>query len=130
MGTAYTKYTNLEATGDFKAATATIPVVTGSLVGSQKGAILGSALIAKAVDYALTAAEKANLVLLLTMTAGSKTYTLGLAARQIALVYNAGSTTFTFKNVEGDTGTLAATTKAFLVVGSATANASTVIALN
>ena len=126
----YTRLTNLEITGDLKAGTATIPVVTGSLAGSQKGAILGSLAISKTNDYALTAAEKANLVFLLTNSGSGKAFMLGLAAGQIALVYNVGSETFTLKNFAGDTGTSAATTKAFLMVGSATANASTVIALN
>lgn len=105
--------------------------VVGNLTGNQKGAILGSVAISKADSYALTAAEKANLAFLLTATAGSKTFTLGLAAGQVALVYNAGDTNaFTLKNVSGDTGTSLAATKAALVIASATANASTVIALN
>lgn len=104
--------------------------VTGNVTGSQTGAILGSKIIEKAADYALTAAEKANLAFSLKATAGSKTFTLGLAAGQIALVYNHGTDTFTVKNVAGDTGTSLATTKLLLIIGSATANASTVIALN
>lgn len=104
--------------------------LTGNVIGSQTGAILGSKVIEKADSYALAAADKANLVLSLKATAGSKTFTLGLAAGQIALVYNHGTETFTVKNVAGDTGTELATTKLILIVGSATANASTVVALN
>lgn len=104
--------------------------VTGNVTGSQSGAILGSIAISKAADYSLGAAEKANLTFLLTATAASKTFTLGLAAGQIAFVYNAGSETFTLKNVSGDTGTSVATGKLVMIVASATANASAVIALN
>lgn len=104
--------------------------IEANITGSQSGAILGSLALSKAVDYALAAAEKANLAFLLTATAASKTFTLGLAAGQIAFVYNAGSETFTLKNVAGDTGTSVATGKLVMVVASATANASTVVALN
>lgn len=104
--------------------------VTGNVTGTQKGAVTGSVVIEKAADYALAAAEKANLFISIKATAASKVFTLGLAAGQIAMVYNHGTETFTLKNVAGDTGTSVATTKLILVVGSATANASTVIALN
>jgi len=104
--------------------------VTGNVIGSQTGAVLGSKVIEKAADYALVAAEKANLVFSLKATAGSKTFTLGLAAGQVAFVYNHGTESYTVKNVAGDTGTVLATTKLLLIVGSATANASTVIELN
>lgn len=129
----YTKFTNVEATGDVKGATihgALTGNVTGNVIGSQTGAVLGSLALSKADSYALSAAEKANLVFLLANTGSAKTYTLGLAAGQIAFVYNVGSETFTIKNVAGDTGASAATAKAFLIVGSATEDASTVIALN
>jgi hypothetical protein len=104
--------------------------ITGNVTGNITGAILGAKSIEKAVDYALSATEKSALYIDLKMTAGSKTFTLGLAAGQIAFVYNFGTETFTVKNVAGDTGTSLATTKILLIVGSATANASTVIALN
>jgi len=104
--------------------------IEGNLTGSQDGAILGSIALSKADGYALTDAEKKHVVFLLTATAASKTYTLGLAAGQVALAYNAGSETFALKNVKDDTGTSVATGKLFLVVASTTANASTVIALN
>lgn len=104
--------------------------IEANITGSQSGAILGSLALSKAVDYALAAAEKANLAFLLTATAASKTFTLGLAAGQIAFAYNAGAETFTLKNVAGDTGTSVATGKLVMIVASATANASTVVALN
>ncbi|NLW92377.1 MAG: hypothetical protein GXY34_12360 [Syntrophomonadaceae bacterium] len=104
--------------------------VTGNVAGILTGGVIGMATIEKAVDYALVAAEKAKLVISAKMTAGGKTLTLGLAAGQIAFVYNHGTETYTVKNVAGDTGTSLATTKLLLVVGSATNDASTVIALN
>ena len=63
------------------------------------------------------------------MTAENKALTLGLAAGQVAFVYNHGTNTLTVKNVAGDDGTSLATTKLLLVVGHGTANKSTVIAL-
>lgn len=104
--------------------------IKGNVVGSQKGAILGSVAISKAVDYALSDAEKANLAFSLKMTAGSKTFTLGLSDGQVALVYNEGTNTFTVKNVSDDDGTSLETTKLVLIIASTTANASKVIALN
>ncbi len=104
--------------------------IDANVTGTQKGAVTGSVVIEKADDYALAAADKANLFISIKATAASKVFTLGLAAGQIALVYNHGTNTFTVKNVADDTGTALETTKLALVVGSATANASTVIALN
>jgi hypothetical protein len=127
---AYTKFTNVEASGDIKAATFT-GNVTGNVMGMLTGGIIGGAAIAKSVDYALTAAEKANLVILITMLAGSKVVTLGLAAWQVAFVHNVGGTNaFKLKNIAEDTGTSLAAGKIVLVIGSATKDASTVIALN
>jgi hypothetical protein len=107
--------------------------VTGNLTGNVTGNLIGnlkSVSLSKAADYALNATEKLNQVFLLAMTAASKVYTLGLAAGAAAFVYNSGAETFTLKNVSGDTGTSVATGKLYLVVGSATANQSTVVALN
>ena len=104
--------------------------VTGNVTGVLTGGVIGMATIEKAVDYALVAAEKANLVISAKMTAEGKTLTLGLAAGQVAFVYNHGTETYTVKNVAGDNGTSLATTKLLLVVGHGTANTSTVIALN
>lgn len=127
---AYTRFTNVEATGDIKAATFH-GALTGDVTGAHKGAVTGSLALSKAADYALSAAEKANLVFLITLTEESKTVTLGLAAGQVAIVHNAGTTNaFTLKNVAADTGTSLAAGKTVLVIGSATANASKVIALD
>ena len=104
--------------------------VTGNVAGMLTGGVIGMATIEKAVDYALTADEKAKIVVSGKMTAENKTLTLGLAAGQVAFVYNHGTNTFTVKNVAGDTGTSLATGKIILMTGSTTANASTVIALN
>lgn len=104
--------------------------VAGNVAGMLTGGVIGMATIEKAVDYALAAAEKANLVMSGKMTAENKTLTLGLAAGQVAFVYNHGTNTFTVKNVAGDTGNDLATGKIILMTGSTTANASTVIALN
>ena len=104
--------------------------VIGNVAGMLTGGAIGMATIEKAVDYALVAAEKANLVISAKMTAEGKTLTLGLAAGQVAFVYNHGTNTLTVKNVAGDNGTSLATTKLLLVVGHGTANTSTVIALN
>lgn len=128
MANKYTIFTNVEAAKIKGALTGN---VTGNVVGSQAGAILGSVAISKAVDYALTAAEKANLVMFITMTAASKVVTLGLAAGQVAFVHNIGSTNaFTVKNVAADTGTSLAAGKTLLFVGATTEDSSVVVALN
>ena len=131
---AYTKFTNVEASGDIKAATFTGNVtgnVAGNVTGMLTGGIIGGAAIVAADDYALSAAAKAKLALAITLTAGSKTVTLGLAANQIMFVLNAsGTNAFTLKNIAADTGTSLAVGKIVLVIGSATKDASTVIALN
>lgn len=104
--------------------------LTGNAAGYLTGGLLGAKSLEKAVDYALVAADKASTFIALKMTAASKIYTLGLAAGQIAIVFNSGTESFTVKNIAADTGTVLATTKALLIIGSATADASTVIALN
>lgn len=105
--------------------------ITGNITGSHTGAELGSVSISKAVDYALADAEKANLTLLLTATAGLKTFTLGLTTGQVAFVHNAGATNaFTVKNIAGDTGTSLAAGKTLLFVAGTTADTNTVVALN
>lgn len=110
----------------------TATTFTGALVGNVTGNLTGTpmaATVQKADSYALTAAEKLA-VINAKMTAGSKTLTLGLAAGQVAIVYNYGTETMTVKNVAGDSGTSLATTKMIMITGSATANASVVVALN
>lgn len=105
--------------------------IEGNLTGSQKGAILGSISLTKDNNYSLTDAEKANLVFNIALSAGSKTVTLGLAPGQVAFVHNVGDTNaFTLKNVSGDTGHSLAAGKTVLMIGSSTANGSTIIALN
>jgi hypothetical protein len=127
---AYTKFTNVEAAGDIKAATFT-GALTGNVTGNVTGGIIGGAAISTAVDYALSAAELKAPAVRVTLTAGSKTVTLGLAANQIMFVLNAGNTNaFTLKNIAADTGTSLAAGKIVLVIGSATKDASAVIALN
>lgn len=107
---------------------ALVGAVTGNVTGSLTGT-LTAATVEKANNYSLAAAEKL-FVINAKMTASSKTLTLGLAAGQVAIVYNYGSETMTVKNVAGDSGTSLATTKMIMITGSATANASVVVALN
>lgn len=105
--------------------------IEANITGNHTGAELGSVAISKAVDYALTDAEKANLTFLLTATAASKTFTLGLTTGQVAFVHNAGGTNaFTVKNISGDTGTSLAAGKTLLFVAGTTADTNTVVALN
>jgi hypothetical protein len=104
---------------------------TGNLIGNHNGGMTGLVTLSKAVDYALAAAEKDKQFYAITLTAGSKTVTLGNTAGTWCIVHNAGGTnTFTLKNVAGDTGTSLAAGKTVIVIPSATANASIVIALN
>ena len=118
--TNFTEVTAEKFTGNF------VGDVTGSLIGT----LSASAEISKADSYALVAADKVTPIIVAKMTVGSKVLTLGLAANKAVIVYNSGSESYTVKNVATDTGTVLATTKAILVVGSATANASIVVALN
>lgn len=104
--------------------------VTGNVAGMLTGGVIGFATLEKGADYALVAAEKAKLVISAKMTVENKVLILGLAAGQVAFVYNHGTITFKVKNVAGDTGNDLATGKIILMTGSTTANASTVIALN
>lgn len=103
--------------------------VTGS-AGSLAGVLNATAEISKAADYALLATDKVKPIIVAKMTEESKVLTLGLAANQAVIVYNSGTNTFKVKNVADDTGTSLATTKAILVIGSATKDASIVVALN
>lgn len=103
--------------------------VTGS-AGSLAGVLNATAEISKAADYALLATDKVKPIIVAKMTEESKVLTLGLAANQAVIVYNSGTNTFKVKNVADDTGTDLATTKAILVIGSATKDASIVVALN
>lgn len=98
---------------------------------SFTGSIIGANNLSKADNYSLSAAEKAKVFTGIEMTAGSKTLTLGLAVNQIMIVSNVGATNaLTVKNIATDTGTTLAASKAILIVGSATKDASIIIALN
>lgn len=122
--TNFTEVTAEKFTGNF------VGDVTGNVTGSLIGTLSASAEISKADSYALAAADKVTPIIVAKMTVGSKVLTLGLAANKAVIVYNSGSESYTVKNVAADTGTVLATTKAILVVGSATKDASIVVALN
>lgn len=122
--TNFTEVTAEKFTGNF------VGDVTGNVTGSLIGTLSASAEISKADSYALVAADKVTPIIVAKMTVGSKVLTLGLAANKAVIVYNSGSESYTVKNVAADTGTVLATTKAILVVGSATKDASIVVALN
>lgn len=118
-------YTNLDIEGNL------LGDVTGDLTGAHNGAFTGLVTLSKADNYSLAAAEIDKQFYAITLSAGSKTVTLGNTAGTWCIVHNAGATNaFTLKNVAGDTGTSVAAGKTFFVVPSATANASIVIALN
>ena len=64
-------------------------------------------------------------------TAASKSLILGVETGDMAIVANVGATNaITIKNLAGDTGTSLAAGKIALVVGSTTANTTTVTLLN
>lgn len=89
-----------------------------------------SKVVSTAVDYELKADEK-GLFLAVEATAASKTLTLGLEDGDQMIVTNIGGTNaITIKNVADDTGTSLAKGKCAIVVGSTTADASTVLVLN
>ena len=82
--------------------------------------------LSKAADYALTKAEKTAYVGI-TMTAASKTLTLGLKDGDVMFLVNEGNTNaVTIKNVSGDTGTSLGAGKAAVIVASTTADGSKV----
>lgn len=111
----YTKFTNVE--------------VTGKLKGSLASPLTGVS-ISKSASYSLAEDEKVFYIGV-TLTAASKTVTLGLKTGQVAVVVNEGGTNaFTLKNVSGDSGTSVAAGKAYLIRASETANASKLILLN
>ena len=116
----YTRFTNLEATGELKA---------GTLKGTFAG-LLDSATLSKSADYTLAAGEKKPYIGI-TLSAASKTVTLGLETGQVAIVVNEGaSNAFTLKNVSGDTGTSLAAGNLAVVKASKTTNGSKVYVLN
>lgn len=116
----YTRFTNLEVTKDLKAAT---------LKGTFQG-LLDSTTLSKGADYSLAASEKKPYIGI-TLSAASKTVTLGLETGQVAIVVNeGGSNAFTLKNVSGDSGTSLAAGKLAIIKASKTANGSKVYVLN
>ncbi len=111
----YTRFTNLEVTGELKA------VLSGVLTGVS---------LSKANNYTLADSEKLAYVGA-TLSAASKTLTLGLPDNAVCVVVNEGGTNaFTLKNVAGDSGTNMAAVKVALVRASTTANGSKVYVLN
>lgn len=124
----YTKFTGVEADeikGDVKGN------VSGNVSGDVTGALKGGKSLSKSADYSLSASEKAAPYVGVTLSAASKTVTLGLANGQVMIVANEGGTNaFTLKNVSGDSGTSLAAGKVAIVVGSTTANGSKVYVLN
>ncbi len=120
----YTKFTNLEA-GELKAAGVRADALSGALRSPLAGVSLS-----KSANYSLAEDEKVFYIGV-TLTAASKTVTLGLKTGQVAVVVNEGGTNaFTLKNVSGDTGTSVAAGKAYLVQASTTANGSKLTLLN
>ena len=116
----FTRFTNVEATGELKAST-----LKGTFAG-----LLDSTTLSKSADYSLADAEKKPYIGI-TLSAASKTVTLGLETGQVAIVVNeGGSNAFTLKNVSGDSGTSLAAGKLAVVKASKTANASKVYVLN
>lgn len=120
-------YTNINVEGNVKGDVDGNSATATALLGAFKGFVI----LSKAVDYALAATEKDKQFYAITLTAGSKTVTLGNTAGTWCIVHNAGDTNaFTLKNVADDTGTSLAAGKTVIVIPSATADASIVIALN
>lgn len=128
----YTKFTKVQA-DEFKGtfSGSVTGSFSGSATGSFSGSVNGKTTLSKAADYTLTAAEAAAAVIGITLTAASKTVTLGLAEGQVAFIINEGGTNaFTAKNVSGDSGTSIAAGKVALVIGGAEANATKIYVLN
>lgn len=116
----YTRFTNLEVTGELKAST---------LMGTFAG-LLDSTTLSKSADYSLAAAEKKPYIGI-TLSAAGKTVTLGLETGQVAIVCNEGGTNaFTLKNISGDSGTSLVAGKLAIIKASKTANGSKVYILN
>ncbi|MBQ0125767.1 MAG: hypothetical protein KBS59_05520 [Clostridiales bacterium] len=102
----------------------------GELIGDVVGPMVGAVSVSKADSYELSKEEKLPYIGI-TMTAASKTLTLGLAKGQIAFVMNEGGTNaVTVKNVSGDSGTSLAAGKIAIVIASETANETKVVVLN
>ena len=105
-------------------------VRAGKVLAGVLGGLGTAVSLSKAADYTLTEAEK-TLYIGVTLTAASKTVTLGLPEGAVCLLVNEGGTNaFTVKNVSGDSGTSVAAGKAYLVRASRTANGSKLTLLN
>lgn len=89
--------------------------VEAEVLDGRVAAALAKTTLSKDADYALADGEK-TAIIGITLTAASKTVTLGLKEGQAALVINEGGTNaFTVKNVSGDAGTSVAAGKVALV---------------
>lgn len=116
----YTKLTNLEVTGELK----------GSAIKGILSGVLQGISLSKSNNYSLEDDEKVAYVGV-TLSAASKTLTLGMPNNAVCIVVNeGGSNAFTLKNVSGDSGTSIAAGKVALVRASTTANGSKVYVLN
>lgn len=105
-------------------------VRAGKVLAGVLGGLGTAVSLSKAADYTLTEAEK-TLYIGVTLTAASKTVTLGLPEGAVCLLVNEGGTNaFTVKNVSGDSGTSVAAGKAYLVRASRTENGSKLTLLN
>lgn len=90
-------------------------VKAAEVLAGRVAAALAKTTLSKDADYALADGEK-TAIIGITLTAASKTVTLGLKEGQAALVINEGDTNaFTVKNVSGDAGTSVAAGKVALV---------------
>ena len=125
----YTVFDRVRANEFAGAFTGTLSgAVTGGVSGFVGGAATG---ISSADSLTLTASQKNAPFAGITLTAASKTVTLGLPNGRVMFVHNAGGTnSFTLKNVSGDSGTALAAGKLALVAASETANGSKVLVLN
>ena len=102
----------------------------GKVKASAFRGLLEGVAITKSANYTLADDEKVAYIGI-TLSAASKTVTLGLPDGDVALVVNEGGTNaFTLKNVSGDSGTSVAAGKAYLVRASTTANGSKLTLLN
>lgn len=87
-------------------------------------------IIEKSDSYALANDEK-QMFIAFSMSAASKTLTLGFPDGQMGIIYNiGGSNAVTVKNVSGDSGTSVGAGKVALVCASTTANGTKCILLN
>lgn len=102
---------------------------TNLAADAVKGLLEGTVLT-KSDSFTLGKEDRAA-YLGITLSAASKTVTLGLPDNAVCLVVNEGGTNaFTLKNVSGDSGTSIAAGKAALVRASTTANSTNVYMLN